>query len=147
MLDRDYFTECFEQSANTTTNFATFRLAILFFVMAAVFFMLETKAVAAWFLLALGAVELLSIRYKRGWWVARQMISRAAGSTVNLRIDEQGIFTESTHNQLSIHWEDIVEIKATEKGFVIVHVKGVNYLSKKGLGDEVLGLLNEKVKS
>ncbi|GGK71702.1 YcxB family protein [Amphritea balenae] len=144
ILNREYFTECFNESADTTISLKTYRQAILLGILACVFFALETEAYIAWFLLALGAVELLSIRYKRGWWVARQMLSRRAGSRVNVRVDEQGIYTDSSHHQQSILWDDISEIKRTEKGFIVIHKGGTNYLSRNGLDEYFLALLNEK---
>ena len=144
ILNREYFTECFDESVDTTISLKTYRTVILLVVLASVFFALESDAHIAWFLLALGAVELLSIRYKRGWWVARQMLSRRAGSRVNIRIDDQGIYSDSSHHQQSILWNDIDELKATEKGFIVIHKGGTNYLSRKGLDKNYLDLLAEK---
>ena len=144
ILNREYFTECFDESADTTTSLKTYRQAILLVILASVFFAVETEVYIAWFLLALGAVELLSIRYKRSWWVARQMLSRRAGSRVNIRIDDQGIHSDSTHHQQSILWNDIDELKTTEKGFIVIHKGGTNYLSRKGLDEGCLDLVTEK---
>lgn len=71
--------------------------------------MSEAAIYIAWFLLCLSGVELLSIRYKRAWWITRQMVSGAAGSKVGLRIDDEGIFTKSPHHQQSILWKDIID--------------------------------------
>lgn len=145
-LNREYFTECFDESANTTTSLKTYRLAMLFIIAAGALFIMESEPYVAWFVLCLGGVELLSIRYKRGWWITRQMLSRAAGSKVNIRIDDQGIFTDSTYHQQSILWSDITEIRGTKKGFVLSHNGSTLYLSKTGLNENVLTLLTAKQK-
>jgi len=146
ILNREYFSECFDESANTTNSLKTYRLAILFSLVAGVLFTMESELYVAWFVLCLSGVELLSIRYKRSWWITRQMFSRAAGSKVNIRIDDQGIFTDSAHHQKSMLWNDITEIRNTEKGFVIGHNSGVHYLSRSGLSESILTLLAAKQK-
>ncbi len=40
--------------------------------------------------------------------------------------------------------DDISEIKRTEKGFIVIHKGGTNYLSRNGLDEDFLALLNEK---
>ncbi|MGK0440838.1 MAG: hypothetical protein ACJA0N_000633 [Pseudohongiellaceae bacterium] len=144
ILNREYFSECFDESANTTTSVKTYRQAILLIIIAGVFFAMKVEAYVAWFLLCLSGIELLSIKYKRGWWIARQMLSRSTGSTVNIRVNDQGIFTDSTYHQQGILWNDIAEIKSTEKGFVIVHNSGTTYLSRSGIDKNILALLAHK---
>ncbi len=73
------------------------------------------------------------------------MISRAAGSKVNIRIDNEGISTQRGDHQQRMFWNDITEINYTEKGFVISHATGNHYLSKSCLDDGALALLNAKV--
>ena len=107
---------------------------------------MEVEAYVGWFFLCLGGVELLSIRYRRSWWIARQMFSRAAGSKVNIRVDDQGIFTDSAYHQQSILWHDVAEIKRTDKGFVVVHNAGTSYLSGSGLCEDALALVSIKTK-
>jgi len=144
ILNREYFSECFDESAITTTSLKAYRQAILLIIMTGVFFAMDIGSYVAWFLLCLSVVELLSIRYKRSWWIGRQMLSRAAGSKVNLRIDDQGIFTDSAYHQQGILWNDITELKNTEKGFVVIHNSGTSYLSRSGLDENVLALLTAK---
>ena len=120
------------------------RQAIFFVIMAGLFFVMDIEAYVAWFLVCLTGVELLSIRYKRSWWITRQMLSRAAGSKINIRIDDQGIFTDGAHHQQGMLWNDIAEIKSTDKGFVILHKSVTNYLSRNGLNEDALTLLAVK---
>lgn len=146
ILNREYFTECFDESAPPAIGLKPYGKAILLTIGSGIFFVAEIHAYVAWFLLALGIVELLSVRFRRGWWVARQMISRAAGTKVSIRVNDQGIFTDNNRHQRSILWSDITEIRSTEKGFLIVHNKGTTYLSKKGLDKDFLDFLADKSK-
>jgi len=146
ILNREYFSECFDQSANTTTSLKTYRQAILFSIMAGLFFVMEIEPYLVWFLICLSVVELLSIRYKRGWWIARQMLSRAADSKVNLKIDDQGIFTDSAYHQQAWLWNDITDITSTDKGFVVTYNGGTSYVSRSGLDEGVLAVLSAKAK-
>lgn len=146
-LDREYFSECFDESANDDNNLKTYSKAIALIFMASVLFAVKIEAYVAWFILCLGGLELLAIRYKRSWWITRQMLSRAAGSQVNIRIDDQGIFTESANHQQTLLWSDIKTIKHTEKGFVVTHNSGSSYLSKRGLNEDTLTLLAFKAKA
>ncbi len=146
ILNREYFSECYDQSANTAAGLFTYRKALLFFIIAATLFMLAIEPYVAWFILCLGFVELLSIRYKRSWWIARQMFSRAAGSKVTVRADDKGIYTESSHHQQSILWGDITDSKSTDKGFLLSHSHGTSYLSKSGLDKDLINFLAEKTK-
>jgi len=145
ILNREHFSECFDESGDTAASLKTYRQAILLIIMAGVFFVMEIGGYVVWFLLCLSVVELLSIRYKRSWWIARQMLSRSAGSKVTIRIDDQGIFTDSAYHQQGILWSDITELKNTEKGFVVIHNSGTSYLSRSGLDEDVLALLTAKV--
>ncbi|MEH6519085.1 MAG: YcxB family protein [Halioglobus sp.] len=147
VLNRDYFSECFDESANTTTSVKTYVKAIGLIFMASVIYAMDIEIYVAAFLLCLGVVELLSIRYKRSWWINRQMLSGAAGSKVVVRVNDQGIFTDSTYHQQGMHWGDIDEIKGTEKGFLVKHNSGTSYLSKSGLDEEALVLLTGKTDS
>lgn len=146
ILNRQYFSECFDESATTATNLKTYRQAIFFIIVAGLFFVMEINAYAVWFLVCLSAVELLSIRYKRSWWITRQMLSRAAGSKVHLRINDQGIFTDSAYHQQGMLWNDIAEIKSTEKGFIVIHNSDTSYLSRSGIDEDGLALLDARVK-
>lgn len=147
ILNRAYFTECFDESANSPTGLKIYSKAILLILGSCIFFVIDIEVYVAWFLLALGGVELLSIRFRRSWWIARQMLSRASGSKVSIRIDDQGIFTDNTYHQKSILWKDIAAIKSTEKGFIVTHNQGTSYLSKSGLDKDFLDCLAEKSKT
>ena len=46
--------------------------------------------------------------------------------------------------EFAILWNDIAEIKSTEKGFVVIHNRGTSYLSKRGLDERDLDFLAAK---
>ena len=147
VLNRDYFSECFDESAQLVSGPAAYRKAVILFGVGAALFFTEISAYATWFLMALGGVELLSIRFQRSWWIMRQMFSRASGGKVNLTLNEQGITTESHHYQQSINWADLVALEETAKGFVAIHGNGRSYLSKSGLEDIAIDYLQTKLKA
>ncbi|MCR8923205.1 YcxB family protein [Dasania sp. GY-MA-18] len=144
ILNRDYFSECFDESANTSLGIRAYYKAIVLLLIAVGLFFMAVSAYIAWFMLALAVVEVFSVRYRRGWWVARQMLGRASGSKVNLRLDAQGISTDSQHHQQCIAWGDISELRETERGFVISHKSGRSYLSKSGLDVAALDFLRAR---
>jgi hypothetical protein len=147
ILDRAHYTECYTQSstlahdkktyfkANTLTVFG---LIILFFT--------PVNPYAAWFVIALGIVESVSVYYHKPWWVTRQMLSKASRSEVKLTLDAQGILTESFHINSRILWSDVTSIVETDLGFVIYFSLGISsmgkdiasksYISKSCLSDE-----------
>lgn len=98
------------------------------------------NAYAGWFVVALGILEALSLYYHQPWWVLRQMLSKASGSTVTLTIDEQGVLSESFYNKSKILWQDVSSIQKTDLGYVLHFSVGNNtnksYLSKAYLSNE-----------
>jgi len=148
ILDKPYFTECFEQSVNVEHSMKAYSKAIFFVLFGAILVLFtEINAYAAWFIFSLGIVEALSVYYQRPWWVTRQMLSRAAKSEVKLTIDDLAISTDSFYLQSQLNWQDISALKTTQKGWLIVHAKGKNYISNQFLSDEAKSFLTFKSKS
>ncbi|GAA0813961.1 YcxB family protein [Colwellia asteriadis] len=159
-LDKAHYNECYSQSSTLVHNKKTyfkantltlFGLVILLFT--------PVNPYAAWFVIALGILETVSVYYHQPWWVMRQMLSKASGSDVNLTLDDKGILTESFHVNSRILWSDITAIKATELGFVVfftlttnakgkkISGKGISsksYISKSSLTTEAISFLNSK---
>ena len=132
-LSRDYLAECFDQSqphgkaAKPNYLFPALLLAAgsgsLIFT--------EQPKVLGYLLFALGVLELLHIRFRRAWWLARQMMARSANTEVTLTIDEVGIKTESKHTQTTLSWADIERVIETDLGLILVTKSGAQqYLSK-----------------
>ncbi len=108
----------------------------------------QVNAYAAWFVVALGVLEAVSLYYHQPWWVIRQMLSKASNSEVTLTIDEQGILTESFYHTGRILWQDITEIKESGLGFTIFFnldkSSGKSYLSKSCLSSTAQSYLLDK---
>jgi hypothetical protein len=147
-LDKAYFTECFEQSMNVEHSFKTYAKAIFFALFGAILVLFtEINAYAAWFIFSLGIVEALSVYYQKPWWVTRQMLSRASKSDVKLTIDDLAISTDSFYLKSQLQWQDISALTTTNKGWLIVHAKGKNYISNLFLTEQAMSFLSMKAKS
>jgi len=133
ILSRDYLGECFDQSLphgkNAKPNFLF--PALLFTAGAALLFFTEQPKIVASMLIALALLELIHIRFRRAWWLARQMWGRSADSEVNLTVDEDGIQTQNPYTQTTLLWADIERVIETDLGLILVATSGgQQYLSK-----------------
>lgn len=132
-LSRDYLAECFDQSlpygkgAKPNYLFPALMLA----AGAGSLIFTEQPKVLGYMLIAFAILELLHIRFRRAWWLTRQMWGKSAGSKVTLTIDEDGITTQNDHTQTALLWPDIERVIETELGLIIVAKSGgQHYLSK-----------------
>jgi hypothetical protein len=138
ILNKAHYGECFDQSVVTDTTIKPYYKAMLLFVVGLILlFVVGTNYYGVFFVVALAALEAVSVRYRKAWWLARQMLSKASNSEITLVIDEQGITTKSFHVNGEIKWCDVSEIKQTDQGLLIIHPGGTNYISKSCLGQEV----------
>ncbi len=145
-LDKAHFQECFEQSASPVTRKDYLRAAILGGLGVALFFVEAEHYYIPFFIFCLGVLELLSVKYRKTWWVWRQLMGKTGNSLVNLTIDQEGIASTSDHVKLAIDWESVTAITETEKGFLIKHDGGVNYLSKSHLSNSMLKSMTSQKK-
>ncbi|OUL59196.1 YcxB family protein [Pseudoalteromonas ulvae] len=150
VLDKAYFTECFEQSE--MINLAPKRKLIFASLMFVTGFILhtfiESSKFPAYLLMGIGVLELIAYYYRKPWWVTRQMWSRSANVTVTLIIDEEKIATQSIHHQLSVKWADLIDLIDTPLGLIIVTRKqGRHYLSKKYLNEDSILFIRSAMKS
>jgi hypothetical protein len=146
VLDRGYYTECFEQSVVHQQSFRRYSKAIFFVVFGGgLVLFTEANPYAAWFVFALGVLEALALRYQKAWWVTRQMFSREAKSKVELVIDDTQIRTTSFYHKTAINWDDMSSMIATDKGWLLIHCKGKNYVSNQFLSDQAKQYLSEKL--
>jgi|TARA_B110000914_G_C15422496_1_gene427295 hypothetical protein len=143
ILDKSHFSETFDESVtldHTKTVYfksivlAVFGLAILLFTV--------VNPYAAWFIVALGAIEALSIRFRKSWWLARQLISKAANADVKLTIDDKGVSSKSFYVESNISWADITKIEQTAQGWLLYHCAGKNYLSARCLSEAAVAFIN-----
>ena len=146
-LDKSHFSECFDESVTTDTSIRAYRKAIIFTLIGVLLLLTGINAYASWFLIALGVLEALNIRYKKPWWLLRQMMSKAANNEVTLTIDTKGISNDSFYVKGTILWQDIVAIKETEQGFLLNQAKSVSYLSKRSLYEEAIAFVASKSNS
>lgn len=140
-LDKAHYSECFEQSrtVSAVTNSQRYRKAAILFFLALVLSQTTINGYISGFFFALAIVDGLSVYYARGWWVARQLISRASGGEVTLLINEQGIDIQSEYVNQRLAWPDIVAIKQTEKGLIVYpSAGGQSYITKHSLTDDVI---------
>ena len=138
ILDKAHFQECYSQSSTVDrSSKAYLKASILTAFGLFILFFTPVNAYAAWFVIALGILEALSVYYNQAWWVLRQMLSKSSGSEVKLTIDEQGVLSESFYHTGRILWQDITEVTTTPLGIVLHFTVGKNksksYLSKSCL--------------
>ena len=145
VLDKDYFTECFEESVTANRSIRAYYKSIGFFLIGTSLLLTGINAYASLFIVGLGAVEGLSVRFKKTWWLWRQMMSKAAGNEVQLVIDDQGIHSQSEYVNSHILWKDIIEHSCSNRGYLIKHSTGTNYLSKHTLDTGAIHFINGKL--
>ncbi len=148
-LDKAHFNECYRQT-NTVDRSAKAFLKSGVLMVFGLYLLLFTQinAYAAWFVIALGILEAVSLYYRQPWCVVRQMLSKVANSEVTLTIDEQGILSENFYHTGRILWQDISQLNESNLGFVICFnidkSNGKSYLSKSCLTDEAQSYIVQK---
>ncbi|MFC4698572.1 YcxB family protein [Glaciecola siphonariae] len=144
-LDKSHFSETFDESTSAkqpasayykATGLVVFGLVILL--------MTPLSAYAAWFIIVLGIVEALGVYFRKPWWLARQMISRAANTQLTLTIDEQGVSSESESVQSQILWIDVNALEKTSRGWMLHHGKVKSYVSSRCLSSEAEDFMHTK---
>ena len=150
VLSREYLAECFDQSLPYGKNARPSYLFPVILLVAGIGLLLFTDQpkVAGFVLVALGCLELIHIRFRRAWWLARQMWGKSANSEVKLTIDSDGIQTRNPYTQSSLLWTEIERVVETELGIILVtKIGGQQYLSKSALSAELLGEIADRCKS
>ena len=147
ILNRQHFEECYDQSLpfskNNTPKFKL--MALLITVGIFLLFWGEQQNTLAFFLIALAFVELISFRYRRAWWLSRQVWSKNSGNTVKLIIDEDGITTQSLYINNQLLWSDMNKLNETEKGLMLTFKnKAANYLSKSALNEKSIAFIKKQ---
>jgi len=154
-LDKAHYSECYTQSSTLSHDKKTYFKANVLTVFGLIILLATpVNPYAAWFVIALGLIETISVYYHKPWWVMRQMLSKASNSEVKLTIDEQGILTESFHINNRILWADVTRVTETELGFLIYFSLGKtamgkdiaskSYISKSCLSDDAITFINQK---
>jgi len=149
ILDKAHFNECYSESTTLVLSIkAFFKSGVLMLFGLTLLLFTQVNAYAAWFVIALGILEALSLYYSQPWWVLRQMLSKASNSEVTLTIDEQGVLSESFYHNGRILWQDITSIQETNLGFIL-HFNvgkgtGKSYLSKSYLSSDAQFYIQSK---
>ena len=144
-LDKAHFSECFDESVTIDITWRAYTKALGFFFVGVALLLTGINAYASWFVIGLGALEWGNVKFKKTWWLWRQMMSKAAGNEVTLTLDEQGISSHSFYVKSQILWSDVSEIIATDRGFLIKHPGGTSYVSKQVLNETALAFINNRV--
>lgn len=148
VLDKSHFSETFDESARIDTGFKAYSRAVMLAVLGlALLYVADISGYFAWFLIGLGVVEGLSVRFKKPWWLARQMLSRAANNKVTLTIDAEGIKTRSAYVDSAIAWENITDIQPTERGWLFYQGKARSYLSNRCLSGQAIEFIHTKAET
>jgi hypothetical protein len=140
-LSRDYLAECFDQSLpygkNAKPNFLFSALLLAFGVGTLVF--TEQPKFVGIILIALAVLELIHIRFRRAWWLTRQMWGKSSDSEVKLTIGEDGIRTQNPYTQTTLLWADVERLIETDLGLIFVAKNGgQQYLSKSLFSVELI---------
>ena len=148
ILNRQHLEECYDQSLpfskNRTPRFKFMGLLVVAGVLILV--LGEQQNHLAFFLLALAFVEFMSFRYRRAWWLTRQVWSRNSGNTIKLIIDDKGITTQSVYINNQLLWSDVLKLDETEKGLMLTLQNGAtNYLSKSNLNDLMIEFIKQQI--
>ncbi|WP_395341983.1 YcxB family protein [Ningiella sp. W23] len=144
-LDKSHFSETFDESMPSKRSMSEYFKAIALVLFgAAILVFTSLSGYAAWFIIVLGIVDALGVYFKKPWWLARQMISRAANTKLTLSIDEEGISSRSTSISSNILWADIQQIEKTKRGWMLHHSAGRHYLSDRCLSDEASAFIKTK---
>ena len=148
ILSKDYLAECFDQSLphgkNATPNYLF--PALMFAAGVGLLFFTEQPKALGSVLLALAVLELIHIRFRRAWWLTRQMLGKSANIEVTLTIDADEIQTQSTFTQTTLLWTDVERVIETDLGLILVAKSGgQQYLSKSlfsaELTNEIIGII------
>lgn len=146
ILNREYFTECFEESVTLDRSIRAYYKALIFLLIGTSLLITGVNAYASLFIVGLSAVEGLSVKFKKTWWLWRQMMSKAANNDIELVINEQGITSKSLYINSQICWEDIQSSSITNRGVLIRHPAGISYLSNLILDQSAIDYIRQKLK-
>ena len=150
ILSREYLAECFDQSLPYGKSARPSYLfpAMLLVAGGGLLLLTEQPRVAGFILIGLAALEVIHIRYRRAWWLARQMWGRSANSEVRLTIDSNGIQTLNPYTQTCLLWTDIERVIETDLGLILVAKSGgQEYLSKSVLPVALISEIAARCKS
>ncbi|MEI6898136.1 MAG: YcxB family protein [Psychromonas sp.] len=149
-LDREHFSECYDQSAlinppkKIRYPFIGALLLVGFLIM---IFTAQPVAVGLFFI-GLAFVEFFSFKYRKAWWLSRQMWSKNSGNKITLCIDDKAIKITSIYQNQTFLWSEIKAFHETPKGIILkLENNGQSYLSKSSLNEAVLTFIKSNIAS
>ncbi|MPW29611.1 YcxB family protein [Agarivorans sp. B2Z047] len=149
-LSRQYLAECFDQTSPFEKKSAIKKWfpALLLLVGLALLMFTEQPKVAGSMLIGLAVLELIHTRFKRAWWLTRQMWGRSANSEIKLSINNEGIETQNPYTKTSLAWDNVETVVETELGIILVaKTGGRQYLSKSLFPEELVAEIIVKFKA
>lgn len=144
ILDKAHFNEVFANSVVSKPSLKEYGKAIAFVLAGVALLFTDVTGYLVYFLMGLGLIEALSTYYRQPWWVARQMLSRAASNKVTITIDEGGIHTDSIHLKSTLKWQDVNKVDTTQDGLMLLHSQGKSYLSGSCLSEQAKAFVLSK---
>ena len=145
ILDKSHFTECYEESVAAQSFAVLYRKGIILLIVGAGLVLFsELNPYAAWFIFSLGVLEVISSRYKKSWWIARQMLSKVAKAEVTLEINQDSIHISSFYNDNNMLFNDIECLTPTQNGWLITHNANRHYISNRCLSEPAIAFLQAK---
>jgi hypothetical protein len=140
-LSREYLAECFDQSlphGNGAKRKYLFA-AVAFVAGAALLYLTDYPKGIGTMLIVLAVIELVHIRFKRAWWLTRQIWGRSGNTEIKLSIDDEAIHTQNPFTKTTLLWKDVDNIIETDLGLILVaKTGGQQYLSKSLFSDELI---------
>ena len=148
ILDKSHFRECYDESVQAQSFVTLYgKGALLLLVGAGLVLFSELNQYAAWFIFSLGVLELVSNRYKKSWWVARQMLSKVAKAEVTLEINQESLHISSFYHDNKMLFSDVELIIPTENGWLISHKSIRHYVSNRCLNEPAQAFLQAEMKA
>jgi len=145
VLDKSHFSETFDESKTAIDPQKAYLKSIILALVGLIFLLFtEISPYIAWFVVGLSALEALSVRFEKPWWLARQMMSKAANSELTLTIGDNGVSSKSFYVENTISWQDITKVEKTSRGWLLYHTAGRSYLSNRCLSEEAQQFIGEK---
>ncbi|TEW54414.1 YcxB family protein [Psychromonas sp. RZ22] len=148
MLDREHYAECFDQSMIVK---GPQKPRIAFMVglsLAGIFFLFFTnvQGLLAWFFFGIAILEFFSYKYRRAWWLTRQMMSKNAGNKITLIFDENGIENKSLYINNLLAWPSIKSFHETPAGYMLnLQQGGQQYITKSCLDSQLQAYIQQKL--
>ena len=145
VLDKSHFSETYDESVTVDDSRKPYLKAIVISMVGMlILYFTDIDAHIAWFIVALGGLDALSVRFQKPWWLARQMISKAANNPLTLTIDDTGVSSKSHYVEGTILWKDISKFEKTSQGWLLYHPGGKAYVSDRIMSEETQKYIAER---